>query len=407
MSRFLHVLLGALMLAGSACSSPTATPTPSAGPPATTVAPKPVASAPAAVASPSPFVGGKIPSTDPAVHVFLWGNAATTARDLTLAKDAGFHWVKQRFEWRNIEGKNKASFEWAEPDRIVDAIGQTGLRIIARVDNQPKWASSSVTWPGSGPPDNPKDWSDYLTALATRYKGRIQAYEIWNEPNLDREWGNKKPDPGAYTSMLKSSYQAIKAADPQALVISAGMSPTATNDDHAMPDLDFISAMYAAGAKDSFDLLGVHAAGFKAEPCADPGQVALSPELTNNNLGPANLKRIYAFRHVEDVHDLMIQQGDTTKQMAILEMGWTTDARPGSQYAWFAVERDQQAKYLVGAFQCARQLWQPWMGVMTVIYIPDPSWNQQQEQYWWSITNPDGGPRPAYTALKGFLASSP
>jgi hypothetical protein len=407
MSRFLHVSLGALMLAGSACSSPTASPTPSAGPPATTVAPKPVASAPAAVASPSPFVGGKIPSIDPAVHIFLWGNAATTARDLTLAKDAGFHWVKQRFEWRNIEGKNKASFEWDEPDRIVDAIGQTGLRIIARVDNQPKWAASSVTWPGSGPPDNPKDWSDYLTALATRYKGRIQAYEIWNEPNLDREWGNKKPDPGAYTSMLKSSYQAIKAADPQALVISAGMSPTATNDDHAMPDLDFISAMYAAGAKDSFDLLGVHAAGFKAEPCADPGQVALSPELTNNNPGPANLKRIYAFRHAEDVHDLMIQQGDTTKQMAILEMGWTTDARPGSQYAWFAVDRDQQAKYLVGAFQCARQLWQAWMGVMTVIYIPDPSWNQQQEQYWWSITNPDGGPRPAYTALKGFLATSP
>jgi hypothetical protein len=407
MSRLLRVFLGALMLAVGACSSPTPPPTPSAGAPATTVAPKPVASSSVAVASPSPLVGGKLPSTDPAIHVFLWGNAGTTARDLKLAKDAGFHWVKQRFEWRNIEGKNKASFEWDEPDRIVDAISQTGLQIIARVDNQPKWAAASVTWPGSGPPDNPKDWSDYLSALATRYKGRIQAYEIWNEPNLDREWGNKKPDPAAYTSMLMSSYQAIKAADPQALVISAGMSPTATNDDHAMPDLDFIGAMYAAGAKDSFDLLGVHAAGFKAEPCADPGQVALSPELTNNNPGPANLKRIYAFRHVEDVHDLMIQQGDTTKQIAILEMGWTTDARPGSQYAWFAVDRDQQAKNLVGAFTCARERWQPWLAFMTVIYIPDPSWNQQQEQYWWSITNPDGSPRPAYTALKDLLATSP
>lgn len=407
MSRCLHVFLGALMLAVSACSSPSVPPTPTAGPPATTVAPEPVAASPAAVASASPLVGGKIPSTDPAIHVFLWGNAGTTARDLQLAKDAGFHWVKQRFEWRNIEVKNKGSFEWNEPDRIVDAIGQSGLRIVARVDNQPNWAATSVTWPGSGPPDNPRDWTDYLTALATRYKGRIQAYEIWNEPNLDREWGNKKPDPSAYTTMLKSSYQAIKAADPQALVISAGMSPTATNDDHAMPDLDFISAMYAAGAKDSFDLLGVHAAGYKAEPCADPGQVALSAELTNNNPGPANLKRIYAFRHVEDVHELMVQQGDTSKQMAILEMGWTTDARPGSQYAWFAVDRDQQAKNLVGAFNCARERWQPWMAFMTVIYIPDPSWNQQQEYYWWSITNPDGGPRPAYTALKGFLATSP
>jgi hypothetical protein len=103
----------------------------------------------------------------------------------------------------------------------------------------------------------------------------------------------------------------------------------------------------------------------------------------------------------------MQQQGDGAKQMAILEMGWTTDARPGSAYAWFAVDRDQQGRNLVGAFQCARQSWQPWMGLMTVIYIPDPAWTQQQEQYWWSITNPDGSPRPAYTALKQFFSTNP
>ena len=45
------------------------------------------------------------------------------------------------------------------------------------------------------------------------------------------------------------------------------------------------------------------------------------------------------------------------------------------------------------------------MGFMTVIYIPDPGWTQQHEQYWWSITNPDGTPRPAYTALKGFCST--
>ena len=50
--------------------------------------------------------------------------------------------------------------------------------------------------------------------------------------------------------MLKASYQAIKAADPQALVVSAGMSPTTTNNAQAMPDLDFYRAMYAAGARD-------------------------------------------------------------------------------------------------------------------------------------------------------------
>jgi hypothetical protein len=377
----------------TACSSAPSTPTP------------PPASNAAAFPSPSPLPGAQIPSTDPAIHVFLWGNTATTARDLQLAKGGGFHWVKQRFEWRYIEGKNKGNFEWSEPDRIVDAIAQSGLKIVARVDDQPQWASSSIQWPGYGPPDKLSDFTDFLTALAERYRGRIQAYEIWNEPNLDREWGGSKPSPDAYTAMLKASYAAIKAADPQALVMSAGMSPTTTNNEHAMPDLTFIQKMYEEGARDSFDVLGVHAAGWKADPCADPGVVAQDPALTNGDPSDASLKRIYALRHVEDVRALMVQQGDANKQMSILEMGWTTDARPTSAYAWFAVDREQQAKNLVGAFECARANWQPWMGLMTVIYIPDPHWAQTDEQYWWSITNPDGTPRPAYTALKNFLTA--
>jgi hypothetical protein len=394
-----YLCLSLCLLVGVACSSAPPTPAPTSAP----ASPKPSsASAP----TPAPLVGGQVPSTDPAIHVFLWGNASTTARDLQLAKDGGFHWVKQRFEWRNIEGKDKGEFEWNEPDRIVDAISQSGLRVVARVDNQPKWASSSIQWPGSGPPDNLSDWTDFLTALATRYRGRIQAYEVWNEPNLDREWGDKQPDPKAYATLLEASYTAIKTADPQALVVSAGMSPTTENDQHAIPDVQFIRDLYAAGAQNSFDILGVHAAGYKAEPCADPAIVAQNPDLTNNDPSSAELKRVYAFRHVEDVRALMVQQGDANKQMAILEMGYTTDARPGSPYAWFAVDREQQARNLVGAFQCARQNWQPWMGFMTVIYIPDPAWTQQDEQYWWSITNPDGSPRPAYTALKNLFTTS-
>lgn len=390
----------ALLLFSTACSSSTPSPTP--------VPAQPVPSpSQLAAPSPSPLAKGVMPSADPAVHIFLWGNPDTTARDLQLAKDGGFHWVKQRFEWRNIEGKSKGNFEWNEPDRIVDAVSQSGLKIIARVDNQPRWASSTITWPGSGPPDNPRDWTDFLSALASRYQGRIQAYEVWNEPNLDREWGNKPPDPNAYTSMLQDSYRVIKAADPRALVVSAGLSPTTTNNDQAMPDVDFLRAMYSAGARDSFDVLGVNAEIFKAEPCADPGSVALDPGLTNNDPSSPDLKRMYALRHVEDVRDLMVQQGDGDKQMGVLEMGSTTDQRPDSPYAWFAVSRDQQAANLVGAFQCARQRWQPWVGFMTVIYIPDPNWTQQSEQYWWAITNPDGMPRPAYTALKSLFTGHP
>lgn len=336
--------------------------------------------------------------------MFLWGNPGTTARDLDLARAAGFTWVKQRFEWRYVEKNGKGQFEWDEPDRVVKAINDSGLKLIARVDNQPRWASSRIVFPASGPPDNLKDWTDYLTALATRYRGRIQAYQIWNEPNLDREWGGRTPDPAEYTTMLKASYQAIKAADPQAFVVTAGMSPTTESSARVMRDLDFYRGMYAAGARGSFDILGVHAAGFKAEPCVDPGQVALDPALTNGDPSPPDARRVYAFRHVEDVRQVMLDNGDADKQMGVLEMGWTTDLRPNSPYRWSAVSEQQQAQNLVAAFACARQQWAPWMSFLTVIYLPDPQWTPQQEQYWWSITNPDGSPRPAFTALKAALA---
>jgi hypothetical protein len=67
---------------------------------------------------------------------------------------------------------------------------------------------------------------------------------------------------------------------------------------------------------------------------------------------------------------------------------------------WHSVTEEQKGEYLVRALQYAKQNWSAWMGIMTVIYIPDPSWTASDEQYYWSVTNPDGTARPAYNALK-------
>lgn len=347
----------------------------------------------------------KISSGSPAIHVFLWGNEATTSRDLQLARDAGFSWVKQRFEWRYIEKTKKDAFEWQEPDRIVDTINQSGLGIIARLDNQPEWARKDGIFPASGPPDNLEDWKDYVEDVAARYKGKIQAYEIWNEPNIAREWGGAQPDPVAYTELLRVAYQAIKKADPQALVISAGLSPTSESSALARPDTVFLRDMYQAGAGQYFDILGMHAPGFKATPEADPADVAKDSALTNNDPSTEDLKRVYAFRHAEDLRRIMVENGDQNKQAAVMEMGWTSDQRPDSAYAWHAVTEDQKADYMARAFRYARQNWSPWMGVMSVMYLPDPSWTPDQEQYYWAITAPDGTLRPAYQALQSLLPS--
>ena len=243
-------------------------------------------------------------SPDYGIQAFLWWRPEVAHRDLGLVRDGGFTWVKQWFAWRDIEGKGKGQYDWSAADRIVDGAEEFGLKLIARVDHEPTWAGP--------PPGNIDAFVDFLTALATRYRGRIQAYQIWNEPNLAREWGNKPPNAAEYTQMLKRAYQAIKQADPNALVISAGMAPTTELSQRAVPDTQFIQSMYDAGAKPYFDLLGAHGAGYKAPPEMDPAQVATDPNYYN--VGdvncPGDACRIYSFRHVEDLRQIMVNNGD-------------------------------------------------------------------------------------------------
>ncbi len=355
-----------------------------------------------ACTSPQPAPPVAVKRPEAAVHVFLWGAFDTTARDLRLAKDGGFTWVKQQFEWRNIEGQGKGRFEWNEPDRIMKAIDDASLKVVARVDGYATWARAEQVYPDDGPPDRMSDWADFLTALATRYRGRIDGYEIWNEPNLTREWARKPPSAVEYTEMLRASYRAIKAADPQAIVITGAPSPTTETSVNARPDTTFLREMYAAGARGNFDVLGVHAAGFKSPPETDPAVVANDPRLNNNDPSPHELRRAYTFRRVEDLRQIMVENGDADKSVAVLEMGWTSDNRPTSDYRWHAVTEQEKADYLARAFRYARTNW-PWMSFMTVIYIPDPRWKPDQEQLYWSITNLDGTPREAYNVLKQSL----
>ncbi len=371
-------------LAIPGCSqSGSSTPTPAAPTPT----PQPNAT-PTATVQPGPVARMNTPEYG--VHTFLWWSGEYRARDAQLAKDAGLTWVKEVFPWRSMEGAGKGIFDWSVSDQVVQALNDRGLKIIARVDFQPGWARADGA--NNGPPDNYRDYGDFLFAMASRYRGRIKAYEVWNEPNLAREWGERPPNAAEYVALLRVAYQRIKEADPNAMVITAGLAPTGTGLPYALPDMQYLREMYQAGAKSYFDVLGVHAPGYKAAPETSPDEVQ-----NNQALGG---QRFFCFRHVEDLRQVMVSNGDAGKQVAVLEFGWTSDSRSGSPYAWHAVSEGTKAEYIVRAFQWARDHWSPWMGAMTVLSIANPSWTEAEEQYWWSMTNPDGSVRPAYEALK-------
>ena len=388
-------------------SVPKASPTaePAATKAATTTGSTPV-KATATASSSTSSAGSGVPvagevvrmkSPEAGVQVFLWGNP-NIGRDLKLAKDAGFTWVKQMFQWNFIERDGKGQFLWNEPDRLVKPINDMGLKLVARLDYQPKWARKDGAH--NGPPDNLQDFGDFVYALVSRYKtgspyGTIQAYEIWNEPNLSREWGDKTPNAAEYVQLLKTAYLAAKKADPKAVIVSAGLTPTGTTSPEARPDDIFLDEMYKAGAKDYFDVLGVHAAGYKAPPEMSPDEIASRKDLGG--------QRFFGFRRVEDLRKIMVANGDERKQVMVLEMGWTTDNRQGSPYAWHAVTEQEKGEYIVRAYQYAQKNWSPWIGAMNTIYISDPNWTAKDEQYYWSLTDPDGKPRLSYDIVKGKL----
>lgn len=363
-----------------------ATPTPTAAP---TPTPQPSTPVPPAGSS---FYRAKSPEYG--MNIFIWSNPATTQRDLKKVTDAGFSWQKTLFQWRLIEGAGKGIFDWSEADRVVKASNDAGVKIIARVDFQPSWARADGA--PNGPPDNYQDYADFIYALVSRYKtgsplGRIHAVEIWNEPNLAREWGNQKPNPIQYVQLLKVAYQAAKRADPNVTVVTAGLTPTETWNDEAMPDDVFLQQMYEAGAAAYFDVLGAHGAGYKAPPQMSPDQVAADPNYGGH--------RFFCFRRIEDLRNVMVRNGDGGKQIWLLEFGWTSDEIHPA-YAWHKVTEDQKAQYIVDAYRWAAEHWAPWIGVMTLWNLPDPTWTVDREEYWWSIANADGSDRPAYARLK-------
>ena len=357
----------------------------------------------ASACSPAPAPSAppaRVASPDYGLHVFVWGHAQTTDRDLKLASDAGARWQKSLFQWRLIEKDGKGQFDWTEADRVVGATNAAGLNIIARLDFQPAWARSDGA--NNGPPDNYQDYWDFVSAFARRYSpgssiGHVAAIEVWNEPNLDREWGNQpisRQSAADYVRLLGGAYAAAKAADPRMLVLSAGLSPTGVTNAHSADDLEYLGWLFEAGLKGgvNYDALGAQANAQAPDVDSAPGSL---PEFGHPS---------FYFRRVEQLREVQVKNGDADRQIWLLEFGWTSDT-VHAQYKWFAVSETKKAQNIVSAFLYARQHWTPWIGVMTVWNVPDPTWTAEREEFWWSITSPDGSPRDAYTRLKEARAS--
>lgn len=267
----------------------------------------------------------------------------------------------------------------------VDAARARGFSVLLKVRY-----STTRACP---PPGMESSFANFMASLATTLSGRGVAYEIFNEPNLTLEWGGAWPDPAYYARLLRAAYPRIKAADSSAIVVTAGLATTGGDSGAAMNDETFIRRIYdpnsdgnlSDGAKGYFDALGSHPYGFAYPPDHNPASTPL------------------CFRRAELHHQLMVQYGDGNKPIWATEFGWIIDpaqlgspCRLSSDRDWQKVSPQQQADYLVRAYQYACSNW-PWMGAMFLFNLDfDVAyWYAECEQMrFYSIYG-----RPAYTAL--------
>jgi hypothetical protein len=120
----------------------------------------------------------------------------------------------------------RGEYNWSTLDRHVDGAQRAGLPVLFVIGGTPRWASPggavSVYDDGARatPPDDLADWESFVRALVDRYRGRIEAYELWVLAN-DRRFYDGSME--KLVEMVRRGSQIIRAADPAATVVCPGM----------------------------------------------------------------------------------------------------------------------------------------------------------------------------------------
>ncbi|PJF35589.1 MAG: hypothetical protein CUN49_09790 [Candidatus Thermofonsia Clade 1 bacterium] len=330
---------------------------------------------------------------------------AKRERQVQMIAEAGIGWIRQKFTWQDIEIRGRGNFiddrndlngdgvpdpvdAWAKYDSIVALAEKYGVQILARLGTPPAWSQPEGLQGSFAPPADFQDFVNYAVAVAERYKGRVRHFQVWNEPNLALEWGNQPVEPERYTELLCRTYRALKAVDPQIVVVSGALAPTIDLSGYNLSSFVFLERMYAAGAKECFDVLGAQGYGLFSGP-------------TDRRLRITTIN----FAHVVWLRDMMVAHGDAAKPIWIGEMAWNPvpdDPNIQDRLTYGQVTDAQAAQYAVDAYERARTEW-PWVGMIAYWFFKRPDTSESnQSWYYFRMVEPDFTPRPVYFAIQAY-----
>ncbi len=306
---------------------------------------------------------------------------------------AGVGLIRQTFDWARVE-RAPGRYELAALDAYVAATASARIEVLPVLFNPPGFRSSAPRR-GAGratyPPKSPASLGRFAATLARRYgpKGSlwrtrprlprvpIRSWQVWNEPNLPTYWGGD-PDPPAYARLLAAAKRALKAVDPHAEVVSAGLPESRLG----IPFEQFVRRLYEAGAADSLDVFALH------PYAADAGG---------------------ALRAVERTRELL-DELDAHAPIWVTELGW---ASGGPRSPFTVGERGQAAR--VGAVLRDLVDQRRALGVRGVVYFnwrdaPPYPGGQDFFGLHTGLLRRNGSPKPAFDSFRAAVreeASNP
>lgn len=253
-------------------------------------------------------------------------------REAILAQTAatGARTLRQTFDWALIE-KQPGIYSFDFYDKWMADASRADFDQLAVLFNPPAFRSSRRAGDSRGgtfPPSGNEGFARFADAVVRRYgpggsfwaenpdvpPHPVREWQIWNEPNTRAYWPTG-PNPAAYVAMLRTVGQAIRAVDPGAEIITAGLPQSRKN----MAVGDFLAGMYRAGGKGAFDTVAVHPYATSAED---------------------------SYEIVAALREVMDTNGDGSAGIRVTEIGWASQG-PDSP---FSLDESGQAREIGKVF---------------------------------------------------------
>ena len=286
------------------------------------------------------------------------------------AADLGATWARIPVYWPDVEPQ-RGRFAWGQTDSLVNRARAKGFRVLVILLGNPQWAGGNGL---PGTPPNPGAFGAFAGAASRHLASRVDAYEIWNEPNLVNMF--TPVDPALYTRILRASYPRIKASDPSSTVVSGGLSSTTAVNlgPYTSTPVAFLRAMYAAGARGFMDAVGDHPYTFPFTADRDPNS---------------------RWAQTDQMYGIMRANGDGGKKIWVTEFGAPTGTGNG------AVSEGAQGAILASALRVGAS--KRYVGPMFLHCVQDPGSNPSNVEDNFGVTRINNSRKPAFWTVKSLV----